>query len=276
MLWPAELDLNYEHQQGRTVLRHRHQGPLRCLKSLYPEGEAICHNVVVHPPGGLVGGDTLAIRLNAGAHSHALISTPGATRFYGGDGLVARQTVSLTLAEHARVEWLPLETLAYPGCSASNHWCATLAPTAELMAWDVLALGLPSAGQPFDTGQFHQHLEIAGLWLERAQINASDTRLFGSPLGMAGQRCLGNLVFASGTALHRERREHLLERVRHALVGCSPELHIAATCPNPQMLVVRGLSPLAEPLVAAFQRCWAALREHAWALPHAPPRIWAV
>ena len=59
MTWRAELSLDYSAAGGRTVARHRHQGPLRVLQSLYPEGDGICQNVLVHPPGGLVGGDVL-------------------------------------------------------------------------------------------------------------------------------------------------------------------------------------------------------------------------
>ena len=78
-LWQASLELRYSVEEGRTVLRHRHSGPLRVLKSLYPEGHQICHNVLVHPPSGLVGGDHLNIHAHLEPHSHALITTPGAS-----------------------------------------------------------------------------------------------------------------------------------------------------------------------------------------------------
>ena len=85
MPWHARLALDYTHASGRSVARFRHEGPLRILQSLYPEGDAVCHNVIVHPPGGLVGGDVLDIGVQVGAGAHALVSTPGATRFYASD-----------------------------------------------------------------------------------------------------------------------------------------------------------------------------------------------
>lgn len=277
MPWQAQLDLTYRQDDTRrTMLRHTHTGPLRILKSLYPEGLGICHNVVVHPPGGLVGGDTLDIRVHTTPHTHALISTPGATRFYRSEGAHATQKVSLTLDAGARLEWLPLETIAYPGCLAHNTLHATLADDAELIGWDVCALGLPTAGQAFDRGSLTQHLEIPGLWLERAHIDANDTRLLESPLGLAGQRCLGTLWLACGSPLTRERREHLLDAVRTALEGNPHGVQAGATCPNPQMLVLRALAPLVEPLMALFQRVWASLRAEAWGLPGVAPRIWRV
>lgn len=276
MSWHAHLSLNYTAQGPRTVLQHAHDGPLRILKSLYPEGDAICHNVIVHPPGGLVGGDMLDISVRVAPGAHGLISTPGATRFYAADGLPATQRVDINLEAGARLEWLPLETLAYPGCNALNHWRATLAPDAELMAWDVTALGLPTAGQPFDSGRLHQRLEIPGVWLEQARIDAADTRLLQSPLGLAGQRCMGTLLLASGQAFTRERRESLLAAVRDAVAVPPAGVHLATTSPHPQLLVVRALAPLVEPLMSGLQHAWSALRTAAWQLDAPAPRVWRV
>jgi urease accessory protein len=276
MPWHAHLDLHYQHDGARTRLTHVHDGPLRILKSLYPEGDGICHNVIVHPPGGLVGGDVLDIAVRVSAGAHGLVSTPGATRFYASDDLPATQRVNIALEAGARLEWLPLETIAYPGCDAVNHWCATLAPGAELMAWDVTALGLPTAGQPFDSGRLHQRLEIPGVWLEQARIDAADTRLLQSPLGLAGQRCMGTLLLASGQAFTRERREMLLAAVRDAMAPPREGVHLAATSPQPQLLVVRALAPLVEPLMIGLQHAWAALRTAAWQLDAPAPRIWRV
>ena len=276
MPWYARLTLNYLRQGPRTVLQHSHDGPLRIFKSLYPEGDAVCHNVIVHPPGGLVGGDLLDIAVRVGEGAHALLSTPGATRFYASDEAFATQQVQIELEPGARLEWLPLEAIAYPGCRAQNRWRATLAPGAELMAWDVTALGLPGAQQPFDTGEFRQHMDIPGLWLEQARVAASDRRLLDSQLGLGGRRCMGTLVFATGLALTRARREALLDAVRRALEQAPADVVAGATCPNDRLLTVRAVAPLVEPLMGCLQSVWAALRPAAWGLPGDPPRIWRV
>ena len=130
MPWHARLQLHYHcdpsrdpatpedaaDTQPRTLARFLHDGPLRILQSLYPEGNAVCHNVLVHPPGGLVGGDTLEIQVTGATGSHGLVTTPGATRFYRSDGATALQDTHIHLASGARLEWLPLETLCYSGC----------------------------------------------------------------------------------------------------------------------------------------------------------------
>ena len=274
--WHAKLSLNYSTSGPRTVVRFEHQGPLRVLQSLYPEGDRVCHNVLVHPPGGLVGGDTLDIQVQLDAHSHGLITTPGATRFYRSENGLATQQVHARLGEHTRLEWLPLETIAYNGCYGLNQASFDMAPSAELMAWDITALGLPNANMPFEQGQLQQHLEIKGVWLERGLIDAQDLRLLNGPLGLAGQRCMATLVFACGTELNRERRELALSVAREALGDAVPGVQAGVTSPHPRVVVLRTLSPLVEPAQQLLRAVWAAWRKSLWQMGDTPPRIWAM
>jgi urease accessory protein len=275
MTWHATLQLDYTVQEGKTVPHYQHDGPLRILQSLYPEGDAICHNVLVHPPGGLVGGDTLDIRVALQPGSHALITTPGATRFYRSSDEVARQSVKAQLQAGARLEWLPLEALAYNQCRAENRAVFELDADAELMGWDITALGLPAADLPFEQGSFSQHIEVPGIWLERGRIDASDQRLMNGPLGLAGQRCSATLFFVSGGVIERERRERALDAVRLLLAQSTLAASAGATSPHPQVLVVRVLAPLVEPamdLLKSLRACW---RDTLWQLPALPPRVWS-
>ena len=128
MGWHARLALDYRLEHGRCVARAEHEGPLRILQTLYPEGDAVPHNVLVHPPGGLVGGDPLEIAVRAGPGTHALVTTPGAARFYRSLGEPAVQCSRIVL-EPARCEWLPLEAICYSGCRAENRLLLDLAPS---------------------------------------------------------------------------------------------------------------------------------------------------
>lgn len=276
MPWHARLQLNYTLEQARTVARYEHNGPLRILQSLYPEGDAVCHNVLVHPPGGLVGGDTLDITATVGPGAHGLVTTPGATRFYRSTGPLALQRSHLTLAEGARLEWLPLEALCYSACNAENHLTLNLAPGAECMGWDVTALGLPHSDQPFVQGRFVQHLEVPGLWLERGVIDAADERLLQSPLGLAGQRCLASLFFATGTPLERNRRDAALDAARAVMDAHVLKPTAGATSPNDRMVVMRVLAPQVEPAMQLLKAVRAAWRRALWDLAGEPPRIWAM
>jgi urease accessory protein len=275
MAWHANLSLDYERPTDRTVARFAHSGPLRILQSLYPEGDAVCHNVLVHPPGGLVGGDTLDIRVSASGQAHGLITTPGATRFYKSDGAVALQDTSIQLLDHARLEWLPMEALCYSGCLAQNRLRIELAPRAELIGWDVTALGLPHARAPFERGSFTQHIEVPGVWLDKGRIDAMDQRLMQSPLGLAGNSCMATLFFVAGSKIDRARRQAALDAARAAIEPHELRATCGATSPHPQVIVLRALAPLVEPAMALLKTVWAAWRSELWSIRAERPRIWS-
>jgi urease accessory protein len=275
MPWHAQLDLDYSLENGRCVVRHKHTGPLRILQSLYPEGDGICHNVLVHPPGGLVGGDTLDIGITGRQGTHGLVTTPGATRFYRSGGEPAIQRTSITLDAGARMEWLPLEALCYSNCLAENHLRMTLAPGAELLGWDVTALGLPAADKFFDKGSFRQRIEVPGVWLESAHIKAADTLLMNGSLGLAGHRCIATLFFATGSKLDRSRRQSALDVARQVIEVHPLRASAGATSPDGQIVVVRVLSPVVEPAMGLLRQLWLAWRSHFWELPPSSPRIWS-
>jgi urease accessory protein len=94
--WLASLELAFARRDAATILaRRRHAGPLRVQKPLYPEDESVCHAIVLHPPAGIAGGDRLRIDCTPDAAAHALLTTPGAGKWYRANGLGAEQTVNL-------------------------------------------------------------------------------------------------------------------------------------------------------------------------------------
>jgi urease accessory protein len=231
--------------------------------------------VLVHPPGGLVGGDTLDIHITARDACHGLITTPGATRFYRSNGEVAVQRTRIALSDQARLEWLPLEAIGYNHCVAESHLTLALAPQAEFIGWDVTALGLPHANLPFDVGSFLQHIELPGVWLERGRIDADDLRLMNGPLGLVGQRCLASLVFAAGSKLDKGRQQLALELARDVTTAHELRHTAGATSPDGQVIVLRVLAPLVEPAMDLLRQVWAGWRQHLWGLPATSPRIWS-
>ena len=278
MGWQGSLELAYcrdaVHGVPRTVLRDRHNGPLRVLASLYPEASSVCHNVLVHPPGGLVGGDELGIEVRLETDAHALITTPGATRYYRSSGAPAMQRLHATLAEGARLEWLPLETIAYSGCIGESRLRFELAPGAEMVGWDVLALGLPASSQAFERGSFKQCIELPGRWLERGLIDAGDTRLLDSPLGWAGHRVMGTLWFAAGTPLPEHRRNLLLDAARAATEAHPLRPTAGTSATHDAVVVLRVLAARVEPVMGLLTAVWAEWRRVAWQLASCTPRVW--
>jgi len=276
--WHAWLALRFVRDGARCIGHVQHEGPLRVLKTLYPEGDAIAHQVIVHPPGGIVGGDRLDVALSLEAGAHAVLTTPGATRFYRSDGREAAQHVHAEIADGARLEWLPLETIAHSGCLAENRATFALAPSAEMIGWDIVALGLPAADDAFAAGRFMQHVELAGVWLERGAIRGDDARLLRSPLGLAGHSALLTMWFAAGRTLDGARADALLDAAREvSATPCSDDAGppiAGVTCLQQRVVIVRALAHRVEPLLALARTVRARWRMRAWSLDDVRPRVW--
>ena len=279
MAWHARLNLDYRAEPASTGgtgtrLDFRHEGPLRVLKSLFPEGPGVCHSVIVHPPGGIVGGDTLDVALSVGDGAHALVTTPGATRFYRSDGARALQSIAARVAAGGRLEWLPLETLVHSGAHADNRMRFELAPGAEMFGWDCVALGLPAADAPFAAGDYRHDIAVGPRWLERGRTAASDAALLDGPCGWAGHRALGTLWFAAGSPLADDRRERLLETAREIAGAHALAATAGATVPQPDVVTLRVLAPRVEPVHELLASVWRAWRALAWELGACTPRVW--
>lgn len=285
MAWLASLQLDYRldpHADAlRTLGRGTHRGPLRVLQSLYPEGPEVCHHVIVHPPGGIVGGDVLQVEARLASRTHAVLTTPGATRFYRSRGELASQDVQCHVATDARLEWLPLETLVHDATRAENHLRLTMAPGSEMLGWELLCHGLPAAGAPFTQGRYDASIELATgeaarpVWLERSRFDLDDPtqaprtrRLLASPLGHHGQPVLGTMWWGTGTPMPPSRQADLLEAARET---CPED---GATAPNDHVVVVRGLAERVEPLMRRFIALRARWRALAWSLGSTTPRVW--
>ena len=266
--WEARLALRFEQRAGRTVLAHRsHEGPLVVQKPFYPEGD-VCHVYLLHPPGGVVGGDRLAIEIEVANDAHALITTPAAGKFYRSAGPASIQEQLLSVAPGAALEWLPQETILYARCRASLSTRVTLAPGARFMGWEVLCLGRPAAGEHFDAGLCRHRLELwcgdRPLLIERSTI-AGGSELLRAPWGFGGRT-------VSGTLLATPADEALLATVREAVTVEHDDLFSATLLDS--VLLCRYLGDSAESARRCFADAWRAVRPALLGREAQPPRIW--
>ena len=195
--WHAELELGYARfgASTRPTLR-RHQGPLRVQKHLYAEGPEVCQHIIVHPPGGIAGGDRLEVRASVGPNAWAQLTSPGAAKWYRAAS-PAYQQLDLQVAAGATLEWLPQETIVFSAAQAELKTSIELQGDARLFYWDVVALGRPASGERFEHGHFQAQLEIPRdgqlLWHERQRIVGADG-LLDSPIGLDGQPVFATLL----------------------------------------------------------------------------------
>ncbi|WP_285375178.1 urease accessory protein UreD [Pseudomonas sp. lyk4-TYG-107] len=264
--WHAELELAYARFGDCTrPVQRRHLGPLRVQKHLYAEGPEVCQHIIVHPPGGIAGGDRLNISARVEADAWAQITSPGAAKWYRAAG-PAYQQLDLKVAAGATLEWLPQETIVYSAAQAELSTSIELEGDARLFYWDVVALGRPASGERFDLGHFQAHLDIRRdgrlLWHERQRITGNDG-LLDSPIGLDG-----NPVFAT-LLVTGEIDAELLERCRslgHAVRGDLTQL--------PGLLVARCLASEALLARAWLIDLWRLLRPALLGREAQPPRIW--
>lgn len=278
MGWHGRLELRYTRAGEHTRAHFSHQGPLRVLKALYPEGPQLCQHVIVHPPAGLVGGDRLELALQLEPHAQALLSTPGATRCYRSEGLPVHQEVRARLEEGSRLEWLPQELIVYRGALAHNSLNFDLQAGAQMIGWDMVALGLPESGQPFSEGAITQRLCVhtpQAHWLDRARADASDAVLLNSPLGLAGHRVWGTLWWACGTVPAAADTESALEDARQALAASPLAALGGVSALQPGLVVLRVLAPGVEPLAQLLRDVRQRWRMRLWRAHAGVQRLWA-
>ena len=158
--WTAALDLQFERAKDRSIVsRCRHNGPLRVQKPFYPE-DGVCHVYLLHPPGGVVGGDELSVSVSAGKGSAALITTPGATRVYRSAGPLSTIKYQLNVEAGASLEWLPQDSILYGGSRLSQEMEVRVASGSRFCGWDITSMGRPASGDHYTTGEFDQGFRL--------------------------------------------------------------------------------------------------------------------
>lgn len=268
--WEAELALHYARRGQRTVLERReHRGPLVVQKPLYPEGDAVCQTIVVHPPAGIAGGDRLLLDVRVGERAHAQATTPGAAKWYRSAGAAASQKLMFSVASDAVFEWLPQESILYDGALATLETEIALAGNAVLLAWDIVCLGRRLSGERWRRGRLRQRLTLrrdgARRWSERAIVDGGGD-LLDAAVGLKGRTVFGTFLASALEIPH-----DLLAACR--TIGCDDGE--AAVTRLPGVLVARYLGDSPEAARGYFSALWALARQ---ALAHrsaVPPRIWS-
>jgi urease accessory protein len=262
--WHASLQLGFTRDGDRTcLLRKVHRGPLRVQKALYPEGPRVCHVIVVHPPGGVVGGDQLDMRLDAADGCHVLATTPGAAKWYRANGQVSRQDLRLTAGPGAAIEWLPQETILYDEADVMLELDVELAAGATYLGSEILCFGRRASGEGFARGQVRQRTRIRSngrlVWWEQGSLRGD---ALDSPLGLQGRSVCATLV-----AVGKPVPPGLQAELR----AIDPGLAVSQVR---SMCVARHLGDDSERARAILTRAWQLLRPHLLERPAIVPRIW--
>ncbi len=273
--WRAELALGFSESGGRTTLsRRRHSGPLRVQRPFYPELQ-VCHVYILHPPGGIVGGDTLQIQVQAGERAQVLLTTPAANKFYRSkNGTSARLHQSLTVEGGASLEWFPQESIVFDGAWVDSVTRVELTRDAHFMGWEITCLGRRAAQEVYTQGEYRQHFEIwrdgRPLWIERACVTGGSA-LLGAAWGLAGFSVTGSFVCIT-------KNPGAVQCVRDAVAKITPSQNgddLFSATQRDEVLICRYLGHSAEQARHYFIRAWGVLRPLVLERTACAPRIWA-
>lgn len=273
--WEARLQLSFRpapHDVQRTQLFHQHRGPLRIQKALYPEGDAACHAILIHPPGGIAAGDDLGLTIDVQDQAHAVITTPGAAKWYGSQPVgdikaSARQQIDCDLEGH--LEWLPQESIMFNHAVVHSAINVRAAAQSSMFGWDTLIFGRSESGESFDQGSFRQVLRVELdqqlAWKDQLVLQGKDA-LFQSPIGLRGFHALATCWAICPK--HQPWQESDLSSLRKA------QPHIAWTQLHARLIVGRSLGmPL--DLRARLLDAWGVFRPRLFQRKAVPLRIWS-
>lgn len=197
--WHGSLNLVFDQRYDRTALiQEQVQAPLKVLRPFYPEGSNVCHSVVLHTAGGLVGGDRNDLNFHLKPNAQALITTASASKIYRSNGLQARQNIQIKVNANACLEFLPQETIVFNGAIYRQDLRVELAPGASWISWEITRFGRSARGERFLQGEWRSHTEVwqqgIPLWIDRQWLPGIE-EIINSPHGLAGQPVVASLVW---------------------------------------------------------------------------------
>jgi len=268
--WLANLELGFEHRANKTVLasRKRH-GPLTVQRPFYPEDD-VCHAYVLHPPGGIVGGDQLTLHVDMQKDTHALLTTPGANKFYRSAGQQATQRQQFHLNEASSLEWLPQESIFFPEANANLQTQLDLNIDARYIGWEVLCLGRPAIDEYFEKGQLVSQIQVT----INGKTSFIDRLNVKTPIKHSAASLRNHAV--SATMLLTSADPDLTKRIQltceQALPPSSGAI-AATTCMN-NLIIVRYLGNNTAQAHQLFRLLWKIARPVIMKREAVAPRIW--
>jgi urease accessory protein len=268
--WRAQLDLEFSKSNNRTILSHRkHFGPLQVQKPFYPETNGACHVYILHPPGGVVGGDQLNISINVNSNAHALITTPAAGKFYRSAGPVAVQKQTIKVTSKAMLEWFPSENILFSGSKAQIQTKVELADDSHFVGWEISCLGRPASEEIFNQGELDQRFEVwrdgKPLRIERLKLKGGDPALQ-AKWGLLGFPVIGSMVFVTD-------KTKLIDSLR-TIINVAIEEDFFSVTQMDGAILCYFLGNSVDRARSCFISAWKILRHEIIGFEAVEPRIW--
>jgi len=265
----GRAELRFFRRRGRTVLGPLYQrAPLRVLFPREPNGFAETA-VLVTTSGGIAGGDRFALSVDCADGAEATVTQQAAEKVYRSTGAAAAVAAEIAVGAGARLEWLPQETILFDGARLQRRADIRLAEDASLLACDMLTFGRGARGERFAAGHFLDRWQVRRggrlAWVDALALDGNPAARLDARFGLGGAAAMGTVLYGA------PRAAELLEAARNALADAA--CRAGAGLVN-GLLLARLLGGAAE-VRQALARCLGTLRQLAFGLPAALPRVWS-
>jgi len=266
------LSLAFESRDG--VTRVACVSEADGYRARFPDCRPHCEAILLNTGGGVAGGDKVGVSCDLGPRADVVITTVSAERIYRASGAASEVDITVSLADSARLAWLPQETILYSQSRLTRRVTIELAANAELTFLDILVLGRRGSGERMGAGH------VADCWTVRRGgrlIHLEALRLDGVIEDQLARAAVTDGANVVATLLHvSPRAEERLERVRAAIAGSTASLQDSSAVPDSAAsawggkLVVRAvghkLDAVRAVLAAACQHLTGVAMPRSWGL----------
>lgn len=270
--WQGILELDYQKINNSTQLVKAYsQAPLKIQRSFYPEGQEICHSIILHTAGGMVGGDRLCQTINLQPKTQVVLTTPAASKIYRSSGETAHNIINIEVQKQAYLEFIPREIIIFNGAIFNQNIRVNLAPDACYLGWEITRFGRTARGEIFNQGQWKSCTEIwqngCPVWIDRQGFIAKE-EILNSPHGLAGQPVIATLTWVGESIsedLVKSIRQLWSERETSSQAGVTQLI---------SGLLCRYRGNSTQEVIHWFTDVWQLLRQNYTGKSIVKPRVW--
>jgi urease accessory protein len=212
----------------------------------------------------------LQLRTQLEPGAHALLTTPGAGKWYKANGHAAQQQLHFSIASNATLEWLPQETIVFDAAQAQMQTRVELHGDAKYAGWEIICLGRRAAGEKFASGSLQQRAQIFRdgelIFNDTANLRAGD-RVLLSPVGLNGHSVSATFIIAAGKV-----PSDIVDACREIIPRARNEYGLTAL---PEIFIARCIGDNAEQVREYFEMLWKIMRPWYAGIDMQRPRIWS-
>jgi urease accessory protein len=180
--------------------------------------------VLVNTAGGVAGGDAFDVAIEVGAGSAVTLTTAAAEKIYRSHGPAATLAVALKVQAHARLAWLPQETILFDRARLSRRIDIDIDDTASLLLAEIVVFGRAAMNEQMASGHY------ADRWRVRRGgrlVFAETLRLGGDIAATLAQAPVADGGAAIATVFVTPADEDLVTRIRQESVTFAGEVGVS-------------------------------------------------